>query len=616
MKIAKVEAIPVSYPEPNDFNALRHLCLAKITADDGQVGWGESITQFPEANFAAKAIIEGMAPNLIGKDPVQTETLWRQNKQQAWWYGYHGGIASYAIAAIDIALWDLKGKALGASVLDLLGGPVHERLPAIASCHAHYESIPDMAEETAEWISTGLQGLKTGFGKRGDAPVSATSTIATSPMSRRCGRCSARQMLMIDNGIAIKWDVTDAVRRARAMEEYNLAWIEEPLGAWDPEGYANLRAKTTTRIAYGEREWTLEQFERVLATGTVDVDRRRSRTRRGHHRLQEGDRALRVLSPAGQRACLVVGDRDRRQPGDLVQLAGLQAVRAQAAAQSDAARPRRPSRSATSTAGSIRRPARGSESRSSRTSWTAIAARRCSADRRSKRDKQNGRKHHEGVVETTGSRFRSVAARSLIAGASLAQQPSESQIPDDRREGRRRALRGQARLGRRSSSPTRIADKIKKGEPINYVFSYQASGIPLFSPQYKAGFEMGCKMGNAIYPMNCAAIAPVQNDPNQQVSQIEAKLAAGEIDCIGIEPVSSDAMTAITNKLMEQGIPVFTAGVTSRGHEFTNFTQIPAEGGQDRRRDRAQVDEGQRQATSRCSRSPAAIPPSSGRRAA
>ena len=61
------------------------------------------------------------------------------------------------------------------------------------------------------------------------------------------------------------------MRRAKAMEEYDLAWIEEPLGAWDPEGYANLRAKTTTRIAYGESEWTLEQFERVLATGTVDV---------------------------------------------------------------------------------------------------------------------------------------------------------------------------------------------------------------------------------------------------------------------------------------------------------------------------------------------------------
>jgi L-alanine-DL-glutamate epimerase-like enolase superfamily enzyme len=270
MKIAKVEAIPVSYPEPNDFNALRHLCLARITADDGQVGWGESITQFPEANFAAKAIIEGMAPNLIGKDPVQTETLWRQNKQQAWWYGYHGGIASYAVAAIDIALWDLKGKALGKSVLDLLGGPVHDRLPAIASCHAHYESIPEMAEETAEWVSTGLQGLKTGFGKRGKARLGYDHDRDVAYV-KAMREVLGSKMLMIDNGIAIKWDVTDAVRRAKAMEEYDLAWIEEPLGAWDPEGYANLRAKTTTRIAYGEREWTLDQFERVLATGTVDV---------------------------------------------------------------------------------------------------------------------------------------------------------------------------------------------------------------------------------------------------------------------------------------------------------------------------------------------------------
>ncbi len=121
----------------------------------------------------------------------------------------------------------------------------------------------------------------------------------------------------------------------------------------------------------------------------------------------------------------------------------------------------------------------------------------------------------------------------------------------------------------------RIAAKIKAGERINYVFSYQASGIPLFSPQYAAGFDTGCKMGNEIYPMDCAKIAPVQNDANQQVSQIDAKLAAGEIDCISIEPTDSDSATAVTNKLMGLGIPVFTAGVTSRGHEFTGFTQVP-----------------------------------------
>ena len=77
-------------------------------------------------------------------------------------------------------------------------------------------------------------------------------------------------------------------------------------------------------------------------------------------------------------------------------------------------------------------------------------------------------------------------------------------------------------------------------------------------PQFAAGFETGCKLGNAIYPLDCASIAPVQTDANQQISQIEAKLAAGEIDCISIEPVTSDFDDAIVNKLMDQGIPVFT----------------------------------------------------------
>ena len=271
MRIHSIEAIPVSYPEPNDFDALRHLCLCKITADDGQIGWGESITQFPESNFATQAVIEGMAENLLGKDPVHTEALWRQNKQQAWWYGYGGGIASYAVAALDLALWDLKGKALGTSVLDLLGGPVHERLPAIASCHAHYEAIPEMVAEAQEWLSSGLQGVKTGFGKRGDARLGYEHDRDVEYVRAMREGIGPDKMLMIDNGIAIRWDVTDAVRRMRAMEEYDLTWVEEPLGAWDPEGYANLRAKTSTRIAYGEREWTLEGFERILATGTVDV---------------------------------------------------------------------------------------------------------------------------------------------------------------------------------------------------------------------------------------------------------------------------------------------------------------------------------------------------------
>lgn len=270
-KIVSVEAIPVSYPEPNDFNALRHLCLAKLTTDDGLVGWGESITQFPEANFATKAIIEGMADFVIGRDPVHSDAIWRSIKDRAWWYGYGGGIASYAISAIDIAVWDLKGKVLGKSVLDLLGGPVHDRLPAIASCHAQSEEISAMVVEAQEWVSTGLQGVKVGFGKRGNARLGYDHDRDVEYMKQMRLGLGPKRSLMIDIGWAVRWDVKTAVRRTRAFEEWGLDWIEEPLGAWDPEGYANLRSKTTTLIAYGEKEWTLEGFERVLATGTVDV---------------------------------------------------------------------------------------------------------------------------------------------------------------------------------------------------------------------------------------------------------------------------------------------------------------------------------------------------------
>ena len=271
MKITKVEAIPVSYPEPNDFDALRHLCLARIEADDGAVGWGESVTMWPEASFATKAIIEGISDLVVGQDPVGNDAIHHSLKDRAWWYGYEGGIASFAIAAIDIALWDLKGKALGSSLLDLLGGPVHERLPAIASSHAHHESIPDMADEAVEWLSTGLRGMKVGFGKRGNARLGFEHDRDVEYVRAMREAIGPDKTLMIDLGWLIRWDVSTAIKRTKAFDEYGIDWIEEPLGDWHPEGYADLRANTETLIAYGEKEWTLRGFQRVIDTATADV---------------------------------------------------------------------------------------------------------------------------------------------------------------------------------------------------------------------------------------------------------------------------------------------------------------------------------------------------------
>ena len=122
----------------------------------------------------------------------------------------------------------------------------------------------------------------------------------------------------------------------------------------------------------------------------------------------------------------------------------------------------------------------------------------------------------------------------------------------------------------------RVADKLAKGEPINYVFSYGSTAIPLFSPQYAAGYERTLPEAQKILPMNGQAVAPASavQDINEQIAQIDALFKADQIDCLSVQSTGTDAFTKIVNDIMATGIPVFTVGVQSNGNEFTNFTQI------------------------------------------
>ena len=127
----------------------------------------------------------------------------------------------------------------------------------------------------------------------------------------------------------------------------------------------------------------------------------------------------------------------------------------------------------------------------------------------------------------------------------------------------------------------RVAEKIRTGEEINYVFSYQSSAIGLFSLQYEAGFRGNQQEAYRIYPMTFTIVAPAvaPADIAQQIAQIESLHATDQIDCLSIQPADSNAFTDITNQLVADGIPVFTVGVTSNGNEFSNFTQRPFEEG-------------------------------------
>ena len=271
MKVTRIEAIPVAYPEPNDNDATRHLLFVRMTADDGTTGWGEAVTMWPEATLACAAIVDGLAGLVLGRDPLEHAALHSEFRQHTWWYGV-GGIAAFAISALDIALWDLAGKATGRSLLDLLGGPVHSGLPALVSCHATQEDLDEMAATMAGWVREhAAAGIKVGFGKRGDARLGVDHDRDVAFVAALRRELGPGPSIMIDIGASVHWDVATAIRRTRAFEEFGIAWIEEPLGADDPAGYAELRSGVATKIAYGEREWTPRGVQRIVDTGTVDV---------------------------------------------------------------------------------------------------------------------------------------------------------------------------------------------------------------------------------------------------------------------------------------------------------------------------------------------------------
>jgi len=271
--VARVTPISVAYPESNDAGFTRYLTLCRIETTDGIVGWGECIPMsgsgFPEACRATEAIIEGLADLVVGSDPVRNLATVAKIKKRTWWYGPEG-IAAFALSAIDIALWDLKGKILGQPLVDLLGGAVRKRLPAIAATHA---TLPDIEAEAArhgDMVEAGFKGVKVGLSERsGGLGVDVERDISFMRLLREA--VGPKADLMIDRGQSLVWDESSAIRRIRGFEEYGLIWIEEPLEPWEINGARRIKAATTTLIATGERTWNSRAYRELLGTGTVDV---------------------------------------------------------------------------------------------------------------------------------------------------------------------------------------------------------------------------------------------------------------------------------------------------------------------------------------------------------
>jgi L-alanine-DL-glutamate epimerase-like enolase superfamily enzyme len=272
VRVKSVTPFSVSYPEPNDNNNIRYLTFCRAEADDGTTGWGEAITQFPAVTRATERLIEDMAELVVDRDPMANVDIWRKIKAQAWWYAHRGGAASFALSAIDVALWDLKGKLLGQPLVNLLGGPHRDRLPVIASTHAFNASIEYEAERHGRYVRENrYQGIKIGMGKRGDARLGYEIRRDVEFVRLVREAIGPDAMLMIDRGQSLRWTAADAIARTNAFEEHGLTWIEEPLEPSDVRGFRFLRQHVKCLVATGEREWDSRGFKEVVDAGVVDV---------------------------------------------------------------------------------------------------------------------------------------------------------------------------------------------------------------------------------------------------------------------------------------------------------------------------------------------------------
>ncbi|HYM68061.1 MAG TPA: mandelate racemase/muconate lactonizing enzyme family protein [bacterium] len=239
----------------------RHIetTLVRITTDDGLVGWGEA--HAPIAPEITYTIIETLlGPMLIGENPLATDQLWEKMYASMRIRGHHTGFMSEAMAGVDIALWDLAGKAVGLPVHLLMGGEYHDRVRTYQS-HLPVLDIDEMVAIARHHSAQGFHGIKISGGVGAETDIRNVERIreAVGPQID----------LMLD--AAGVYDLPTAIRIGRALERNQVLWFEDPLPPEDHHGYAQLCRALDVAVAMGETETTRYQFSARLARRGVDV---------------------------------------------------------------------------------------------------------------------------------------------------------------------------------------------------------------------------------------------------------------------------------------------------------------------------------------------------------
>ncbi|MES2694688.1 MAG: mandelate racemase/muconate lactonizing enzyme family protein [Verrucomicrobiota bacterium] len=265
MKIVDVRTVLLTGPSTNDpyiheIRKRRSAAFIEVVAEEGVVGVGETYAGYfcPEA---VPAIVEFFKPILLGQTVENIPELW-QRMYHCGNFWCRVGLGTIVLNGVEAALWDLKGKLEKKPVYELLGGAKHQRLPCYATGGPSNYPKERFAKKLEFYLSLGFRGLKVGAGSRspegrfvGRTPAEAADFEADKfAFMRQC--VGPDVWLMMDahmgNNHTFTWNVEIAIAVAKALEPYNLFFLEEPLHYTDPWGYAELCRATTTPIAGGE----------------------------------------------------------------------------------------------------------------------------------------------------------------------------------------------------------------------------------------------------------------------------------------------------------------------------------------------------------------------------
>ena len=264
MKIDHIDVhhLRYEYPLEKRFSYAGGTCTARLTSlirvhtDTGQVGLG---TAYTHPGIVELVVKHQMEPLLRGQDPTAVEFLWDRMYAVTRWYGRKGA-ALTALGGLDMAFWDLRGKALDKPLRELLGGG-RNSVPAYASALLWCKDVKDLAQESARHVARGFRRMKMRLGRSEDYDVAAVDAVKQA--------LGADHDLMVD--ASMRYTVPLARRMGKFLAEHKVFWFEEPFIPEDIDSYCALRGSVPVRVAAGENEFGVQGFRELIRSRAVDI---------------------------------------------------------------------------------------------------------------------------------------------------------------------------------------------------------------------------------------------------------------------------------------------------------------------------------------------------------